>query len=999
MAEKGLSMQASNYAEWCRLSGLYLANLSHVDRYRTYAKVLSPAGLTVAIVSEFLEDANPAMDVNDWRSYRVYEFGDEQRERIERTVEALKEVGAVRLAEAVATARSQSPFDLIQNLMSGGSSDLESVMKAMNPLDLLQSLQKSLPGSQASSDLDSPLDAAPLSRESRPELEALLERFAQAHAEELQRDLQRHGDPRHAPGFTLAKRMKELDALRDRWISHQTQAEAIETLTKVMSKLPKLVDQKTPGKEKKAASHQKQLVRQFREKAKELRKTPEVDRSPETIAFLPQMEEFESRQAALLRPDAIGDEAIRQRAEAIGPVETETNRKETVLSWEHAQRIDCDWAEFTLTLSVPAKSKEALNAGLHAVEQLQRQFGELEQDWRRQVLQSFRENYQGQLDDEYLADYDLDEQGEPTDSAILERVASGSIHLSADSSANFSPVVYLNVEWDQEHGMELEVDIDLNPSEAVPTDSVDLGNITFDQAGPAVTEESLKQLESAFEVALPSLYRDFLMQVNGGVPSKTHLVLRTEGDESHWNITRFLSVSGATAEPLPPGSLESYFRPANSLRIHSHLLPIARVHQGTFPPRPIGDPILAIVLKGTRAGRIVFFEAEMPLPEMGMESKDSLLQMMLEEAVRSAPVVAPNLSSLFGKLQLPPKVEIPIWLKAIREDRVDDFLAWLDHGGKWKETFIEPGSHFQPRVIDLLAAEATPEFLQTLLQKKKLTPKQLREPWRNYLILDIPRSQQLMKAVPPSEWSLVLASPCVWGYPALLEQLATAKVDVNAVMDDEGATPLHLAVQMGREEAVRWLMEQGADPHQKDRYSRDAFIYAEHGPGFNCLALLKGENKPVATGKATPDAPGINELAEAAAQFAPGRTLLLQIEMKSPPVTRIEKVYYPDTGCHYRLTFEVGKGQVTFNDTRSPRQDYLHAPTWIEALFLPILQWPELSPLWETLQVSEFELAQAMKSRKYTPMPRPELVPAARSALEQGFNAEEAAARGVQLRK
>ncbi len=121
--------------------------------------------------------------------------------------------------------------------------------------------------------------------------------------------------------------------------------------------------------------------------------------------------------------------------------------------------------------------------------------------------------------------------------------------------------------------------------------------------------------------------------------------------------------------------------------------------------------------------------------------------------------------------------------------------------------------------------------------------------------------------------------------------------------------------------------------------------------------------------------------------------------MKAPPVTQVEKLYYGAAGCHYRLTFTVGEGQVTYNDTKSPRQDYLYTRNAADSRFAPILQWPELTPLWETLKVVEFEPAKAFKSRKYVPDPRPDLVPAARSALEQGFSADEAAARGIRLRK
>lgn len=157
---------AENYAEWCGLSGLYLANLSHVDRYRVYGKALSPAGLTVAIVSDFLDDANPALDVDDWRTYRVYEFGPGKTERVERTVAALREIGANGLAEAVGSSRSNSPFEALQSMWEGGAPDIDALAKSVNAFDMVASLRKSLgqmlPGRRGNpkpDDSESPSDA------------------------------------------------------------------------------------------------------------------------------------------------------------------------------------------------------------------------------------------------------------------------------------------------------------------------------------------------------------------------------------------------------------------------------------------------------------------------------------------------------------------------------------------------------------------------------------------------------------------------------------------------------------------------------------------------------------------------------------------------------------------------------------------------------------------------------------------------------------------------
>jgi hypothetical protein len=233
----------------------------------------------------------------------------------------------------------------------------------------------------------------------------------------------------------------------------------------------------------------------------------------------------------------------------------------------------------------------------------------------------------------------------------------------------------------------------------------------------------------------------------------------------------------------------------------------------------------------------------------------------------------------------------------------------------------------------------------------------------------------------------------------MLAKLADAGVDVNAPVNDEGMPPIHLAVQCGSKEGVRWLIEHGADVHKQDRYQRDAFIWAENGPGFECLSLLQGRTEEATpAGDASPDAWGIAALSQAAEELPAGHGLMVSIQIKSPPVTRVEKVYYKK-GFHYRLSIDVCGDKVTFKDMNSPRQDYLYAAGWPTFLFAPVLQWPELTPLWETVEVRDFDWPKAMKKRNYEGELRADLVDAARSALEQAFDPKEAAARGIKLRK
>lgn len=753
-----------------------------------------------------------------------------------------------------------------------------------------------------------------------------------------------------------------------------------------MQKIPKILAQKTPGKEKKSALHLKQMVRQFREKSLELKKTAEAERSGLFHSFWPRLQAFETEWADLIHPDVIGNPRLRLAAKEIGEFTSESSRQSTVLEWDAPRDLDCDWTTFRLTVDVPPKSKAAMQAAFQAIERLQQQFPRLQQDWRRQALESFRETYQGQMDEEDLESYDLNDNGEPTDAAILDHVESGSLVLSTSDAQgrSFSLSAWLAVEWDQEHGQELDCDVDLDDSSDDSTLTFQPGEITLQDVGPQLTPEALQQFESTFGLTLPRDYREFLLQFNGGVPSKSYLIQNREGGQDNWHIVRFLSVSGAIAAPYPQDSLEARLHLEDGTRLTSHLLPIARIRKGSFDPLN-RSAVLATLLSGKKAGQIGIFDAEMMLAPL-LETGDSL-EAALDELVKPPLIVAKSFSSLWKKLQPAPEVMLPDWLRFLRRNDIDSMLAWAAAGGKASERFIEPGAELQPTVTDLAAAEATDEMLQALVKNKIVSPKALRDSWRTYLFLDIARFQKLKPHLPKDHWHYAFLSPQIWDQPELLQEIVTAQVNIEAPIDSEGGTALHRAVQLGRKDAVRWLLDHGADPNRTDRYGRNASIYAEHGRGRDCLALLQGRPEPAPLDANAFNIPAFSKLNVAAAALAPGQTLRLQIEIQSPPVTRIEQVYYAGVGCHYRLTFEVNNGKVTFNDTRSPRQDYLHGKCWNEALFLPILEWPELTPLWETLSVHEFDIKQAIKSRNYKPVTRPDLLDDARSLLERAFTA------------
>src|SRR5687767_726209 len=101
-------LTASDYSEWCQFAGLYVRNVSHADRYRTYQQKISRAGLVTKIAFDFLEQNEGGLDLQGWRNNYVYEMGEDAAYRVEQTALALEAIGAPAVAAQVRTLRDTS---------------------------------------------------------------------------------------------------------------------------------------------------------------------------------------------------------------------------------------------------------------------------------------------------------------------------------------------------------------------------------------------------------------------------------------------------------------------------------------------------------------------------------------------------------------------------------------------------------------------------------------------------------------------------------------------------------------------------------------------------------------------------------------------------------------------------------------------------------------------------------------------------------------------------
>lgn len=75
-----------------------------------------------------------------------------------------------------------------------------------------------------------------------------------------------------------------------------------------------------------------------------------------------------------------------------------------------------------------------------------------------------------------------------------------------------------------------------------------------------------------------------------------------------------------------------------------------------------------------------------------------------------------------------------------------------------------------------------------------------------------PRSKALLEATTPGGWrALHHAVSC--GHLAVIEELLAADAEIDALIDEQGLTPLHLAAIHGRAHILDLLIECGADPY------------------------------------------------------------------------------------------------------------------------------------------------------------------------------------------
>jgi SMI1-KNR4 cell-wall len=635
------TLTAADYSDWCRFAGLYLDNISHADRYRTYQQKISSAGLVTKIVFDFL-DSNPGgIDLQVWRNSYVYEMGSTAAVRIEQTAVALEALGAPRIAAKMRTLRDTSLGGMLRE-SAGNPELLQEFMKKADAAKLMEEFRanvgRAMPHLAAEAGLPVP-EKKPVPPaediESWEQIEHLLGVYVQAHEQTLRADIAKYGDVRAEPGFDPDQRLAELDRLRRAQYDREAQKEDVHKMDELMERIDKHLAQNPNIKPGKIASLRRKFLGCYRKYSRR----PADELLPDTQQCLQKAERFQAKYAAVFRPPPIDDEALLKRLAVLGTYEVDMDNKRVSLSWESPAGLASDWTVYSLAMHYRVDDKRSLRALLDACDRLQKRFAQHQFELRQEILEHFEmqradiERFQG------FDDYVLGDDGKPSEESILRHAGGGKILLSLAGDDDAAIIqVFFGVDWDEEHLLELSLTDE--PDREPASEPAAAANVRFYDAGPPISMDVIAKFEKEHDVKLPADYRQFLLRQNGGRPEPNHLKVKLDGGTTPVYVECLYCVDVDQKQQNSLGDAIDLHR-ANDLP--AAYAPIGRVRIAN----PGGSPMrtdLLIALSGRKQGKILL---ALPVEMLLSGLEESYAAKMFETCCRR---VAPSLAALLSRL-------------------------------------------------------------------------------------------------------------------------------------------------------------------------------------------------------------------------------------------------------------------------------------------------------------------------------------------------------------
>jgi hypothetical protein len=649
MSTKALT--AADYSVWTEYAGLYLHNVSHTDRYRTFQEKISAAGLAVKIVFDFLQDNQGGINLQTWRNSYVYEMPADAKWRVEQTARSLEAVGATRIAARMPTLKNTSLGGMLMD--SDDPMSLFGQMKDIDPVKLMEEFRgnvaRAMPDMAAAAGIPKPPQPpADTDIESWEQIEHLLDRFVKNHEGELRADMAEHGDPRTTPGFDPNARMAELDRLRRAEYDKEAQREDVPKMTQLMETIANQIAENPKIKPGKIAKPRRELLELYRKYAK--RSATEL--LPETQQCVKQVAQFLEKHRDLFQPKPIDDEKLLKRLADFGEYEVDMGNKNVRVTFEAPAGITCDWTTFRLSLQYPLRDQKQLKAMLDTCERVRKNFANHAAELRLQVLESFEMSREHLEHIGLLDDYERDDEGNVTVESILANAGVGDIHLNSTNEFEEGDAiqVYFAIEWDEEHGLQLFID-DV-PDAAPEEQAAALANLGIKDCGPSLDAEQIAAFEKEHDVKLPADYRAFLMQHNGGRPEPNHLKLKTDGGPVPVFVDRLFSIGVQGDNDL--GNAIDQHRAKNR---PAHLAPIGVARM----PGPMGESVrcqLVLGLSGKQQGKILvaYDMSAMMMPGMSDQLADNAQAAAMMAAMYEGlcEMLAPKMDVFLSKLSPAP---------------------------------------------------------------------------------------------------------------------------------------------------------------------------------------------------------------------------------------------------------------------------------------------------------------------------------------------------------
>lgn len=456
-------MNAADYFDWWQYSGTGLGTDSPGEKYEQLQRELSAAGANVVIVGEFLQQNPDAVDTDIWRKMHVFGLEGVQ---VQMTAEALQAIGAGRTAGAVRNAKSLlADLPSFEQLQQGAEIDRSVLEQAMNnlraqmltmipealdgaPPDVRERVEETLPRAAQSADA-----------ETREEIALLLDRYAAAHADELRRDMEQHGDPRQSPGFDPERFVEEQREQGERLARYRHQRGQLDGLRAKLDRFKELVASDPPHSRRLQQQRQQVLLEYRRYKGNDAE-----DLTADMQQWLDDFEQLTSEPPAAFESRATDDDAINAKLSAVGEYNVQFFGGEPRIEWPRLPELQGAWTPLSLVFYVflddSTKQAEVYDALIAAWEDLKPRLPQLLAEARRDVISQFRDIYADQLWDDQRADYE-DEDGEVSDERILEHVGGGCLTLQyTEYEGEYEGIersIQFGVEWDDEHGCEISI--------------------------------------------------------------------------------------------------------------------------------------------------------------------------------------------------------------------------------------------------------------------------------------------------------------------------------------------------------------------------------------------------------------------------------------------------------------------------------------------------------------------------------------------------------------